>query len=96
MEIHGSRRGFRAANARILASLLDVFARNFSPSVQRTLFEMGEAALSAVAEISEIGLRMPNKHYFAANLSAFGIDNPNLTFLPQDEPHGEIEATVQR
>ncbi len=87
---------FLGANRRILPKLLEIFATNFSPSVQRTLFEMGEAALAAAPEISEITLRMPNKHYFTANLSAFGLENPNLTFLPQDEPHGQIEATVRR
>jgi urate oxidase len=87
---------FREINARILSKLLEIFAANFSPSVQRTLFEMGEAALALVPEISAITLRMPNKHYFTANLSAFGLENSNLTFLPQDEPHGQIEATVTR
>ncbi len=87
---------YRAANERILAKLLEIFAANFSPSVQRTLFEMGEAALEVAPEISEIALRMPNKHYFTANLSVFGMENPNLTFLPQDEPHGQIEAVVRR
>ncbi|MGH8048161.1 MAG: factor-independent urate hydroxylase [Chthoniobacterales bacterium] len=87
---------FRAANERILAVQLEIFATRFSPSVQRTLFEMGEAALATTSEISKITIRLPNKHYFTANLSAFGMDNPNLTFLPQDEPHGQIEATVTR
>jgi urate oxidase len=87
---------FGAVNARILPAMLEVFATRFSPSVQRTLFEMGEAALATAPEISRITLRLPNKHYFTADLSAFGLENPNLTFLPQDEPHGQIEATVQR
>ncbi len=87
---------FRAINGRVLFTLLEIFATKFSPSVQRTLFEMGEEALSVAPEISEITMRMPNKHYFTANLSAFGLENPNLTFIPQDEPHGQIEATVRR
>lgn len=87
---------YRDANSRILRSILKVFTTEFSPSVQRTLFQMGDAALHAACEISEIELRMPNKHYFTADLSAFGMDNPNLTFLPQDEPHGQIEAVVRR
>jgi len=87
---------FAATDARVLAALLEVFATRFSPSVQRTLFEMGEAALAIAPEIGEVALRMPNKHYFRANLSAFGLENPNLTFLPQDEPHGQIEAVVRR
>jgi urate oxidase len=87
---------FSAANARVLTALLEIFAKNFSPSVQRTLFEMGEAALAAAPEIDEISIRMPNKHYFTANLSSFGMENPNITFTPQDEPHGQIEAVVRR
>jgi urate oxidase len=39
---------------------------------------------------------MPNKHYLLANLAPFGLDNPNEIFVPTDEPHGQIEATVSR
>lgn len=87
---------FRAANERVLAAILEVFAKNFSPSVQRTIFEMGEAALAAAPEIAEIRIALPNKHYFTVNLAPFGLENPNLTFIPQDEPHGQIEATITR
>jgi urate oxidase len=79
---------FRATNERVLAALLEVFAKNFSPSVQRTIFEMGEAALAIAPGIANIRIALPNKHYFPANLAPFGIENPNLTFIPQDEPHG--------
>ncbi len=87
---------YREANSRARDALLSVFANNASPSVQRTLFEMGQAALEAVPEISEITLRLPNRHYFPADLTPFGITNPNLTFLPQAEPHGQIEAVIHR
>ncbi len=87
---------FREANQRIRESLLSVFAKNFSPSVQRTLFQMGEAALANAPEIAEIDLSMPNKHYFTANLTPLGMENENLTFLPADDPHGQIEATITR
>jgi urate oxidase len=87
---------FKDARMRVMDAILKVFVENFSPSVQRTLFEMGEAALSAAPSISEIELRLPNKHYFTAKLDGFGIQNDNLTFLPQNEPNGEIEAVVRR
>jgi urate oxidase len=29
------------------------------------------------------------------DLSAFGMDNPKEIFLPTDEPHGLIEATIR-
>jgi urate oxidase len=87
---------FAQANAAILAALLEPFALNFSPSVQTTLFQMGEAALAACAEIAEIHLAMPNKHCLLLDLSPFGLENRNEVFVPTDEPHGQIEATVAR
>lgn len=87
---------YRETNRKILDSMLKVFASNFSPSAQRTLFEMAEAALTAVPEIKQIELKLPNKHYLLVNLSPFGMENANEVFMPTDEPHGEIEASVRR
>lgn len=87
---------FDAANAAIPAALLDTFAREFSPSVQRTLLQMGEAALAAAPGITDIHLAMPNKHYLPVNFQPFGRENANEIFLPTDEPHGQIEARVVR
>lgn len=92
----GEEADFLSTRHRVKNAILKVFVENFSPSVQRTLFEMGEAALAAASAISEIELRLPNKHYFTAKLDAFEMENPNITFLPQDEPHGEIEAIIRR
>src|SRR6266568_2246241 len=78
--------------ARILATLLKVFAEHDSMSVQHTLFDMGKAALVAAPEIARIRLTMPNLHHLLADLSPFGQDNPNHIFVPIDEPHGYIEA----
>jgi len=83
-------------NRHILEAMLAVFAVKYSPSVQVTLFQMGEAALRTAPEISSVTLGMPNKHYLLANLAPFGLDNPNEIFVPTDEPHGQIEATVSR
>jgi urate oxidase len=47
---------FGKANTAILAAMLKVFAVNFSPSAQTTLFQMGEAALAACAEVSRLEL----------------------------------------
>jgi urate oxidase len=57
---------------------------------------MGEAALAACREISQIDLTMPNKHCLLIDLSPFGMENNNEVFVPIDEPHGQIEATVAR
>jgi urate oxidase len=89
-------KSFAATNEKILNALLATFAKNFSPSVQATLFEMGEAALKAAKEISKIHIAMPNKHCLLINLKSFGLENKNELFVPTDEPHGQIEGTISR
>ena len=88
--------GYNRANGAILSAMLKVFATNYSPSAQTTLFQMGEAALKACPEISELDLAMPNKHCLLINLAPFGLDNKNEVFVPTDEPHGDIRATLTR
>jgi urate oxidase len=87
---------YLATNAKILGTMLEVFGTTYSSSVQDSLYRMGEAALAAVPEISEISMACPNMHFIPMNLSAFGLDNNNDVFLPTDEPHGQIECTVGR
>jgi urate oxidase len=88
--------GYATVRARVVGALLRIFAEHDSMSVQHTLFDMGKAALDAAPEIASIKLTMPNLHYLLADLSPFGQDNPNHIFVPIDEPHGYIEATVER
>jgi urate oxidase len=76
--------------------MLEVFGTTYSASVQDSLYRMGEAALAAVPEISEISMACPNIHFILMNLKAFGLENNNDVFLPTDEPHGQIECTVGR
>ncbi len=87
---------YAGARERILAALQKEFAAHNSMSVQHTLFDMGKAALQAAPEIARITLTMPNLHHLLADLSPFGQDNPNHIFVPIDEPHGYIEATIER
>ncbi|MEO6970941.1 MAG: factor-independent urate hydroxylase [Chthoniobacterales bacterium] len=84
------------ANDAIMAAMLKVFAENYSPSAQTTLFQMGEAALQICPEISRLDLAMPNKHCLLLNLSPFGLENKNEVFVPTEEPFGLIEASVTR
>ncbi|MDQ6655212.1 MAG: urate oxidase [Verrucomicrobiota bacterium] len=87
---------YSSANQAILAAMLAVFANEYSPSAQASVFRMGGAALEACAEISRIDLALPNKHYLLMNLKPFGLENPNELFLPTDEPQGQIEGSVVR
>lgn len=92
----GKPSNYPATNKKILDTVLEVFSMTYSRSVQDSLYRMGEAALAAVPEISEISMACPNMHFIPINLSAFGLDNNNDVFLPTDEPHGQIECTVGR
>ena len=84
------------ANDAIMSAMLKVFAENYSPSAQTTLFQMGEAALQICPEIARLELAMPNKHCLLLNLAPFGLENKDEVFVPTDEPFGLIEASVAR
>jgi urate oxidase len=87
---------FANIRTKVVATLLKEFAAHHSMSVQHTLFDMGNAALAAAPEIARIHLTMPNLHHILADLSPFGLDNPNHIFVPVDAPFGYIEATIER
>ncbi len=87
---------FNKVRGHLRERMIATFARHDSLSVQQTLFAMGETALQHTDIIDEIHLLMPNKHNLLVDLGRFGTDNPNHIFVPTDEPHGTIEATVRR
>lgn len=87
---------FNDAWTAVRDALLDAFARHDSESVQHTLYAMGDAVLQRVGEVERIHLVMPNKHHLPVNLTPFGLENRNEIFVPTDEPHGLIEATIGR
>jgi urate oxidase len=87
---------YRTANRAIVNAMLAPFVDSYSPSVQATLFDMASAALDACPEINRITLTMPNLHCLPIDLSRFGRTNRHELFVPTDEPHGDIEATVTR
>jgi urate oxidase len=76
---------FNKCRTHLRETMISTFAKHDSLSVQQTLYAMAEAALA-----------MPNKHNLLVDLARFGQTNPNHIFVPTDEPHGTIEATVRR
>jgi urate oxidase len=80
----------------IRLTLLETFAEHDSRSVQHTLYDMGEAVIQNVEVVESIHLVMPNKHHLPVDLSVFGLENRNEVFVPTEEPHGLIEATIGR
>jgi urate oxidase len=80
----------------VRATLLEAFAEHDSKSVQHTLYAMGQAVLDSVGSVVAIRLVMPNKHHLPVDLARMGLGNRNEIFVPTDEPHGLIEATLNR
>jgi len=87
---------YAAVRATTLQTLLKVFAEHDSLSVQHTLFDIGAAILAAIPQMARVKLTMPNLHCNLVDLSRFGQTNPNQIFVPIDEPHGYIEAVIER
>ncbi len=77
-------------------ALLEAFAEHDSHSLQHTLYAMGQAVLESFDNIREIRLSLPNRNYNLADLEPFGMDNPVEVFIPIEEPHGVIEATLRK
>jgi urate oxidase len=80
----------------IRATLLETFAATHSMALQQTLYRMGEAVLERFPAVAEIRMSMPNKHHFLQDLSAFGLDNPDVVYVAADRPYGLIEGSVVR
>ncbi|MFZ0980416.1 MAG: urate oxidase [Candidatus Acidiferrales bacterium] len=87
---------FNATWESVRRTLLETFAAHDSLSLQHTLYDMGKSVLEQFNAIREIRLSLPNKHYNLVDLAPFGMTNPGDVFLPTDEPHGLIEATLRR
>jgi len=77
-------------------TLLEAFAAHDSQSVQHTLYAMGQTVLDTIEAVAAITLVMPNKHHLPVDLERFGLENRNEIFVATEEPHGLIEATLER
>lgn len=88
--------GYSPARDLVREALLSVFADHYSLSVQQTLYAMGEQVLQQCRWINEIELVLPNKHHLPVNLAPFHLDNPNVIFMPVDEPYGRIRGVIRR
>jgi urate oxidase len=72
---------------KVMKIMTETFAGHASKSVQHTLHAIGEAVLQGT-EVQRIRLTMPNKHYLPTR-------HPDV-FMPTEEPHGLIEAVMER
>jgi len=77
-------------------ALAQGFAAHHSMSVQHTLFDMGQGGLDAAPEIANIKLTNAQPASSAGDLTPSVRTIRNHIFVPIDEPHGYIEATIER
>jgi urate oxidase len=87
---------FDTAFGGVRTVLLETFASTHSLALQQSLYAMGEAVLEQFPGIAEIRMSMPNKHHFLQDLSAYGLDNPDVVYHADDRPYGLIEGAVVR
>lgn len=82
-------------NARSIT--LDIFAKENSPSVQATMFNMATAILKKAPQVDYVSYELPNKHYFLFDFKWFkGLENDNELFYPSPHPNGLIKCKVGR
>ncbi|KAK2869213.1 hypothetical protein Q7C36_001084 [Tachysurus vachellii] len=82
-------------------SIIERFAGPFShgeysPSVQKTLYDTQVLVLERLPEVEEIEIIMPNQHYFTIDMTKIGLANKDEVLLPVDNPAGNITGTVRR
>ncbi len=88
--------GCRALWRGVKQHILETFAEHDSRSVQETIYAIGTSVLHNFEEVTEVSLSLPNNHCLLVDLTPFGMENRNEIFLPIDEPHGLIEATLRK
>jgi urate oxidase len=72
------------------------FTDHYSPSVQNTIYRMGEAVLQRFPELARIRFELPNRHHISYDLSPFGLENDHAIHWVTVEPFGLIRATIER
>ena len=87
---------YDASYAAIRSTILDVFAQHHSASVQASIWIIGKAVLERHPEVEEISMSLPNLHHWTVDLSPFAMANDREVYVSTTEPHGLIEATIQR
>ena len=75
-------------------TILDTFAGTYTYSLQQMLYALGTALVTALPEICEVRLALPNKHHFIVDLEPFGLENDREVYYADDRPYGLIEGTV--
>lgn len=93
---------FASVHDRVRSVLLESFygppeSGHYSPGVQKSLYEMGKAVKNKLKEVDSVTIALPNLHFLPCAIPVFaknGVRFKDDVYIPTDEPHGIIEATV--
>ncbi|CAI5756821.1 unnamed protein product [Candida verbasci] len=75
---------------------LELFCKENSPSVQATMYNMGEKIIDENKEVENVTYILPNKHYILFNFEWKGIKDNKELFYPSPDPNGLIKCTIGR
>lgn len=75
---------------------MTTFATHDSRSVQQMAFLIGQRVLEALPEVNKVELSLSNRHVLPVDLTPFGQQNRSEVFSTTEEPHGQIDVTVER
>ena len=87
---------FAAANARVLDTMLAVFATTYSHSVHDSLYRMAWRPWRPCRSSTRSASPVPTSTTCPSTSPPFGLSADNRVFTATDEPHGQIECTVGR
>jgi len=87
---------YKRVRCGVRETIFSVFANTYSPSVQSTVYRMGEAVLAKVPEIDELHFALPNQHNWTFDLAKINESNADEVFYPSPDPEGIITASIKR
>ncbi|KAJ3264566.1 hypothetical protein HK104_006449 [Borealophlyctis nickersoniae] len=92
---------FSSIFSSITQTTLDIFSNHSSPSVQNTLYRMGQVVLGRFECVKGVKYVLPNRHVFGVDLERFGVENSQVgeagrVLYPVADPSGYITATMMR
>jgi urate oxidase len=78
------------------AMIVETFAAHARLSIEHTLHDAAEVALSSYPHIADITLTMQERPYRPVDLFNAGMENPDDLFLVVDAPLRVVELTLER
>ena len=86
---------------RVLENIKDQFFGDaqrgvYSPSVQATLYNMGDAIVNNIKELKDVKFTLPNIHFIPMTPNGGDHKFNDDVYIATSEPHGTIAATVSK